>query len=273
VPHTPTEIKALLQSRGLHPRRRFGQNFLIDANKMAQIVALAGVDAGDAVLEVGAGAGALTEALLETGARVVAVEIDRDLCQLLRHRLGGHERLTLIEGDAMASKSSLHPAIDEAMGGRRTPCSHGANVPYNIASARLARVALDYPGMRRAVVMVQREVADRLAAGPGSRQYGPISITLQTTCAVRIAMTLPPGCFWPQPKVDSAVVELTRLDKPRCADPHALARFAQTLFQQRRKQVGSILGRARLYPDSIDPTTRPENLSLEQLAELMAIEP
>jgi 16S rRNA (adenine1518-N6/adenine1519-N6)-dimethyltransferase len=269
VPQTLTEIKALLQSRAIQPRHRFGQNFLVDANKMAQIVELAEVGEGETVLEVGPGTGALTEGLLAVGARVVAVEIDRDLCAILRKRLGGNARFTLIEADAMAGKSKLNPAIDAALGGRDTPFAHVANLPYNIASPLLATLTLNYPGMRRAVVMVQREVADRLVAAPGGKTYGPISVTLQATCAVRIAMTLPPSCFWPRPKVDSAVVEITRRDEPLTDDPRGLAKFTQRLFQQRRKQIGSILGRDRRYPDNVAPTTRPENLSLEQLAALM----
>jgi len=268
VPQTLTEIKALLQSRGIQPRHRFGQNFLIDANKMARIVELAGVGRGDAVLEIGPGTGALTEALLEVGARVVAVEIDRDLCAILRERLGGHERFTLVEGDAMAGKSSLNPAIDAALGGRDTPFAHVANLPYNIASPLLATLAVDYPGMARAVVMVQREVADRLAAAPGSKTYGPISVTLGAMCSVRLAMTLSPGCFWPRPKVDSAVVEITRRDEPSTDDPRGLAAFTQRLFQQRRKQVGSILGRGRPLPGGIDASARPEQLSIDQIIAL-----
>jgi 16S rRNA (adenine1518-N6/adenine1519-N6)-dimethyltransferase len=314
MPQTQSEIRAWLARRGMSPRKRFGQNFLVDANKLQQIIAAAEVGPGDLVLEVGAGTGALTEGLLEAGARVVAVEIDRDLAAILRERFGEHERFTLVEGDVLAGKRGINPAVVEALArerrsdeatkrrseedasvhrrdidaegisgkvGDRSPSSLRrsvapslpafhliANLPYNIASPLLATLAMDHPAMRRAVVMVQREVADRLTAKPGGKDYGPLTVVVQATCAVERVMTLPPGCFWPPPKVHSAVIRMTRRAEPLTDDPAGLAAFAQRLFQQRRKQIGSILGRDVDWPEGVCAEMRPEQLGLEQLIAL-----
>ncbi len=311
---TQSEIRAWLARQGMSPRKRFGQNFLVDANKLQQVIAAAEVGPGDLVLEVGAGTGALTEGLLEAGARVVAVEIDRDLTAILREQFGDHERFTLVEGDVLAGKREINPAVVEALArkrpgdeaterrrgedanerrremdsegmsedvGDRSPSSLRrcvapslpafqliANLPYNIASPLLATLAMDYPAMRRAVVMVQREVADRLTAGPGGKDYGPLTVVVQATCDVERVMTLPPGCFWPPPKVHSAVIRMRRRAAPLTDDPAGLAAFARRLFQQRRKQIGSILGRDVDWPPGVRGEMRPEQLGLDQLIAL-----
>lgn len=270
---TLSQIKAMLAARGLHPRHRFGQNFLHDANKLRDILAAADLRAGDRVLEVGPGTGVLTERMIEAGASVVAVEIDTDLADLLREQLGeDRDGWSLIVGDVMASKHVLNPAIESALGGRDVAFKLVANLPYNIASPLLATLAADWPGLSRAVVMVQREVADRMTAPPGNKQFGPLTIVLQSAFDVRRVATLSPNCFWPKPKIDSAVIELTRREHPLCDDPHALSAFAQTLFQKRRKQIAAILGRDFPLPDDIAPQTRPEQLSVQQIVQLMKVQ-
>jgi 16S rRNA (adenine1518-N6/adenine1519-N6)-dimethyltransferase len=266
---TLSEIKSLLSRQGLRPRHGLGQNFLHDQNKLRRIVEAAAIEPGETVLEVGAGTGALTEALLEAGARVMAVEVDANLVAILRDRLGEDRKgFTLLETDALAGKRRVHPEIERALGGRGEPFKLIANLPYNIASPLLATLAADWPGMRAGIVMVQREVADRLTAGPGSKLYGPLGIMVQAVFEARRVTTLPPQCFWPRPKVGSAVVHLARRDRPMTEDPHRLAALVQKLFGKRRKQIGSILGRDTPLPAGIDPDQRPEQLSLEQLVEL-----
>lgn len=269
MPQTLSQIKAILAGAGLHPRHRFGQNFLIDPNKLRQIIEAADVAPGEVVLEVGPGTGVLTEALLEAGARVVAVEIDRDLCAILRDRLGEHERFTLIEGDVLAGKHVVNAVAIESL-----DCEWKliANLPYNIASPLLATCCIDHPAMQLAIVMVQREVADRLTATPADgKQYGPLSVIVQAMCEVSRIMTLPPGCFWPQPKIDSAVVKMTRRSTPLTDDPQALIALTQRLFQQRRKQVGSIIGRDAPLPAGVRYDMRPEQITVEQMIELASM--
>lgn len=275
-----SEIKVLLAGRGIHPRHRFGQNFLIDSNKLRAIIDAAELRAGDVVLEVGPGTGVLTEELLASGARVVAVEIDRDMAAILRERIGeDSERFILINDDVMAGKHALNPAIAEALvkfSGQSTirdpqsaiPFKLIANLPYNIASPLLAVLASDWPGMTAAIVMVQREVADRMVAPPGGKDYGPLTVILQAHCELKIIAKLSPGCFWPPPEIDSAVVKITRRASPLTRDPHKLSALLHTLFSHRRKQIGTTLGRATPLPPGIDATRRPEQLNVEQLVAL-----
>ncbi|MEM1109117.1 MAG: 16S rRNA (adenine(1518)-N(6)/adenine(1519)-N(6))-dimethyltransferase RsmA [Planctomycetota bacterium] len=264
---TLTEIKQLLAAHGLRPKHKFGQNFLHDGNHMARIMAAADLSPGDVVLEVGPGTGALTERLLDEGATVIASEIDTDLEPVLRGQLASAgDRFNLVMGDVLANKREINPALVAQINGR--PFKLIANLPYNIASPLLANLVVDHPDMSDAVVMIQKEVADRLAADPGGKDYGPLGILIQALCEVRTVGTLPPACFWPPPKVASAVVHLRRRETPITDDPPALSNLLQTLFTKRRKQLGSILGRDTALPDGIDPNARPESLTVEQLVVL-----
>ncbi len=288
------EIKALLASHGLHPKHRFGQNFLHDGNHMGRILDAASLRPGDVVLEVGPGTGALTERLLDAGARVVAVEIDGDLAPILHERITqlGHDaasRFTLIVDDILAGKHELNPVVLEALRGA-TSASGGAsggggggfkliaNLPYNVASPLLINLAkLSPPAqagpMTHAVVMLQKEVAQRIAAPPGGKDYGPLGILLQALYDCHLVGTLSPGCFWPAPKVASAVIALTRRAVPLTDNFDAFAELTHRLFAARRKQLGSILGSAAVLPPGIEPRQRPETLAVEQIAELLALNP
>jgi 16S rRNA (adenine1518-N6/adenine1519-N6)-dimethyltransferase len=275
---TLTDIKTLLASHGLHPKKRFGQNFLHDGNHMRRIMDAAAPGSGELILEVGPGTGALSERLLEAGADVLAVEIDPDMEPILRQRLAPFgDRFQLHIGDILASKHTLNPevvALLDASPESPTPNPQPptfkliANLPYNIASPLLVNLAVDHPGMSTAVIMIQREVAERITAKPGGKDYGPLSVILQALCEVDIVGTLSPACFWPAPKVGSAVVRLVRRANPLADDPAALSTLLQKLFQKRRKQIGAILGRDVVLPDGIDPNARPESLSVEQFATL-----
>ncbi len=270
---TLTDIKQLLATHGLHPKHKFGQNYLHDGNHMARIMDAAAIGPGDRVLEVGPGTGALTERLLDTGASVVAVEVDGDFETLLRDRIahacGPDARFELLIADILAGKHAIAPAAIHAVGDG--PFKLIANLPYQIASPLLANLVQNHPNMTDAVVMIQKEVADRLAAPPGGKAYGALGILVQAMCDVTRVGVLAPGCFWPAPKVASAVVHLRRRPQPLTDNPQALSALLQKLFTQRRKQLGKILGRGTLLPAGVGPDARPEQLSVEQLAELAAL--
>lgn len=258
----------MLDAHGLAPKKSLGQNFLIDRNLGKKLVDEADVGAGDLVLEVGPGAGALTELLLERGCTVVACEMDRGLADLLRERFAERfpERFTLIEGDCLAGKRTLNPAIVEALGGRLFTMV--ANLPYNAASPLMAVLLTDFPACRAQYVTIQKEVGERLAAKPGGKEYGPLTVLAQALATVRRVAVLPPECFWPRPGVTSAMVELRRLDAPRTNDPHALGALCHELFSRRRKQIGSILGRDVALPSGVTHDMRPEQMTVDQFCAL-----
>ena len=263
---TLADIKAILESRGLAPQKMFGQNFLLDHNLIRKLVDAAGVQPGDTVLEVGPGTGALTEELVARGCRVVAAEIDRGLSQHLREHFAKEPRFTLLEGDCLADKRTLAPAIVEALGpGTFTLVS---NLPYGAATPVMSVLLTDYANCRGLFVTIQREVADRLTARPGSKDYGTLSVIAQVTARVELVAKLPPECFWPRPDVTSAMVSLTRREQPLIEDVRGLASFVQNLFEKRRKQLGAVLGRDREWPAGIQPTDRAEALSIDQLIAL-----
>lgn len=263
------DIRRILEARGLAPRKSFGQNFLLDHNLIRKLVDASGVGAGDVVLEVGPGTGALTEELLARGCRVVAAEIDRGLCEHLRAHFAvqaGTGQFTLIEGDCLADKRTLAPPIINALG--PGPFTLVANLPYAAATPVMSILLTAHPGCRGLFVTIQREVADRLRAAPGSKDYGTLSIIAQVAAEVRSVAALPPECFWPRPEVTSAMVGLVRRPAPLVPDVRRFADFSQSLFAQRRKQLGAILGRHLPWPEGIDPTDRAEALSIPQLMAL-----
>lgn len=263
---TLAEIKSLLEARGLSPRHQFGQNFLTDHNLIRKLVDAAGLSPGDTVLEIGPGTGTMTEEVLARGARVVAAEIDRGLATLLRERFAAESRFVLIEGDCLASKHELAPALLAAVG--PGPFKLVSNLPYAAATPVMLALLADTPACRGQFVTIQLEVAQRLAAKPGSKDFGTISVIAQAVASVKLLAKLPGECFWPRPDVTSAMVSLTPLEKPLTAHPRRLADFVQSLFEKRRKQLGAVLGRERAWPAGISPTDRAEALSIRQLIEL-----
>ena len=262
-------IKELLAIHGLAPRKSLGQNFLIDQNHITNLVAASGVTAGSVVLEVGPGTGTLTEALLDNGARVIACELDRGLAQLLRDRLGERRGFSLIEGDCLASKHEINPAITDALG--RNAFQLVANLPYAAATPLIATLITEHPRCTSLHVTIQKEVAQRLRAQPGTREYGELSVLTQALCHVSRIATLPPSCFWPRPKVTSEMISITRLAHPRTEEPRSLQALCDLLFSQRRKQIGSLLPRGAEVPAGIDPRSRAEALSIDQLVQLSAV--
>lgn len=276
---TLAQIKQLLAERGFAPQKKFGQNFLIDHNLIAKLVATSGVARSDVVLEVGPGTGVLTEALLAQGARVVAAEIDRGLCVLLRERLGTNPSFTLVEGDCLDGKHAIAPAllhaIDAAGGGNARGFRLVANLPYGAATP-LMMLLMCNPRCTGQFVTIQKEVAQRVLAQPGTKDYGPLSVLAQLTQQSALIATLSPQCFWPQPDVTSAMLGMVRSPVQPCEDPPALLAFCMKLFEQRRKQLGSVLTAmgvpkdklAAGLPEQLAPTVRAEALSPMQLLAL-----
>lgn len=277
---TLAEIRELLSAYGLAPRKSLGQNFLIDHNLIRRLVDVSGVGAGDVVLEVGPGTGALTTELLSRGCIVVASELDRGLARLLRETIGAREpgRFTLVEGDCLESKRELSfevaAAIEAAMAAAGVDRFRlVANLPYGAATPLMLHLLTARPSCSGLFVTIQREVAERLEARPGSKAYGAISVVAQSVCEVGRVANLPSECFWPRPDVVSCMSSLRRLDEPLTSEAAGLGRFAQALFAERRKQLGSVLRRhfgVEASAVGVEPTARAEQLGPEAIVGLMA---
>lgn len=281
MPHqTLSQIRSFLTTQGIRPKHRLGQNFLHDGNVMRLILETAQVVPGDLILEVGAGTGSLSTCLLDGGARLVAVEMDPDLKPILDTVLQpyGDAAVVLIQ-DVLSSKQQISTAVAQALADIAKPCHADdlpsfrlvANLPYNIASPLLANLAADWPQMTAAAVTVQREVADRITAAPGGKQYGPLTVVLQAQFEIKQMAVVAPTCFWPVPRVESAILRFERRPTPLTDRPAQLSQFVADLFGLRRKQLKVIVRRrfpGRTLPDDINPVSRPEQLSVEQLIRL-----
>lgn len=227
------EILAALAGAGLSPLHRFGQNFMIDAAALQTLVAELALAPDASVVEVGPGTGVLTERLLSAGARVTAVEIDHGLYNLLATRFATQipGQLTLVHGDCLQTKNLLHPAIIAAS--EHGPWRLGANLPYDVALPVLLNAAALPRPPELAVVTVQWEAAERLCARPGQDAWGASAATLQAAGRPKLLRKLPPNCFYPRPRVDSAVLRW----EPLAALPDGFGRWCRTVFSARRKVI------------------------------------
>jgi 16S rRNA (adenine1518-N6/adenine1519-N6)-dimethyltransferase len=272
----PAEIRAMAAELDVRPTKKLGQNFVHDPNTVRRIVELAGVGAGDVVLEVGPGLGSLTLGLLASGADVVAVEIDPVLAERLPQTAAERapeaaERLSVLGADALRVRAADLPAA---------PVSLVANLPYNVAVPVVLHLLAELPSLRRGLVMVQTEVADRMAAGPGSRIYGVPSVKLAWYGPARKVAAVPRNVFWPVPNVDSALVSFERAETPVTdVDRKTLFDLVDAAFSQRRKTLRAALAgwagsadRAGelLTAAGIDPRTRGEQLGVQDFARLAA---
>lgn len=261
--HSRQTIRELLDGHGLAPRRDLGQNFVADPNTVRRIADLARVGPGDHVVEIGAGLGSLTLALAETGADVTAVEVDRGLVPVLRTTVAeaGVDNVTVVEADAMTT--DWDTLIDPNVAGGWTLV---ANLPYNVGTPLVCDILDDVPHVTRILVMVQREVAERFAAPPGSSAYGAISVKAAYWGRARIVGYVPATVFVPKPNVESALVEVTRRQPPD-ADPHALFELVRTAFGQRRKMLrrslSGLVTAEQFAAADVAATARPEELDVE----------
>jgi len=270
LPRTRGPLAALLEERGLRLRRRDGQNFLVEPALADAIVASAGVARHDLVVEIGPGAGALTQPLLASAGLVVAVEIDRGLADLLRERLGAERRLRLVHGDCLDGPDGLHPEIVRAIA---TSSADGfrralvvANLPYSVGTEILVRLLeLDVPP-GEVTAMLQREVAERLTAKVGDDDYGPLAVLASLRAEVRVLRRVPPAAFHPRPEVESVVVRIVPrpLAAPERDAVRAAAALARKAFQRRRKTLSNALsGEATagaIAAAGLVPSSRPETV-------------
>ena len=273
-----SDVRRLAERFGVRPTKTLGQNFVHDANTVRRIARIAGVGPGDTVVEVGPGLGSLTLALLETGADVVAVEIDGALAAALPGTVADRApdaaaRLRVVEADALAV-TGLPPGPTTGA----PPAALVANLPYNVSVPVVLSFLERLPGLRTGLVMVQAEVADRLAARAGEKAYGVPSVKAAWYADVRRAGTVPRGVFWPVPNVDSGLVGLTRREPPETTAPRAeVFACVDAAFAQRRKTPRAALAgwagsaaqaETLLRAAGIDPSTRGEVLGVEQFAAL-----
>ncbi len=273
------EFRAALDAAGFHPSRRLGQNFLLDENLLAAIVADAGVKRGDFVLEVGPGCGFLSVHLAAEGVRLLAVEVDRRLAEVAAPFLEPYPGAELIRTDILAGKHELAPEVTLRLP-QDEPWHLVSNLPYSIASPLLVVLSRSPNPPLSMTALVQTEVAERVAAGSNQAGYGPLGIRLQALYETRLGRRVAPSSFWPRPRVESAVVHLARrAELPTAAVLEPFDRLVEALFRSRRKGLRALcavaLGSgaaadAWLAEEGLDPRARPENLSPARLLELAA---
>ncbi|MGK2959143.1 MAG: 16S rRNA (adenine(1518)-N(6)/adenine(1519)-N(6))-dimethyltransferase RsmA [Acidimicrobiales bacterium] len=264
-----SQVAELMQRHGLHPSRALGQNFVVDPNTVRRIARLAGVGEGDKVVEIGAGLGSLTLALLETGAEVVTVELDRYLIPVLEEVVAPHGA-RVVQGDALN--------LDWAALLGEPPWVLVANLPYNVATMVVADLLDEVPAISRMLVMVQREVGERMAATVGSSAYGALSVKIAYWAQASLVGRVPSTVFLPQPKVESSLVAIERLVAPAVdpneVDPVWLFTLVRAGFAQRRKMLrrslASLVAPEAFVAAGIRPEARAEELDVIEWGRLAA---
>lgn len=275
----PTNTIAVLNRYGFSFQKKFGQNFLIDENVVEKIVRDAGVTKDDFVLEIGPGIGTMTQILCENAREVVVVEIDDKLIPILTEdTLSWYDNVTVIHEDIL--KLDIVKLANERNGGK--PIKVVANLPYYITTPIIMGLFESHVPLDSITIMVQKEVADRMQVGPGTKDYGALSLAVQYYAKPQILLNVPASCFMPRPNVDSAVIQLTRYEKPpvEVADEHLMFRLIRASFNQRRKTMTNSVGNspelsvskeqmaAALEKCGLSATVRGEALTLAQFAEL-----
>ncbi len=268
----------ILQKYHISLQKKFGQNFLIDKNILEKIVDAAHVTANDCVLEIGPGIGTMTQYLAERAKNVIAVEVDKNLIPVLQDTLSSYNNVTIINQDIL--KTDLHRIIEEHGGGR--PVKVAANLPYYITTPIIMALFENHIALQNITIMVQKEVADRMQAEPGTKNYGALSLAVQYYAKPEIIVKVPASCFIPKPNVDSTVIRLTKYEKPPVAvwDEAYLFAVIRASFNQRRKTLvnglagAPVLGVNKeeiagvLAQMGLPAAIRGETLTLEQFTEL-----
>lgn len=275
----PTNTIAILQKYDFNFQKKFGQNFLTDANILENIIMAAGVNKDDCVLEIGPGIGTMTQYLCENAREVVAVEIDKKLIPILKEdTLSSYDNITIINEDIL--KVDVNAIVQKKNGGK--PIKVVANLPYYITTPIIMGLFESHVPLESITIMVQKEVAERMQVGPGTKDYGALSLAVQYYAKPEVMMTVPASCFMPRPNVDSAVIKLTRHEHPpvQIQDEKLMFNIIRAAFNQRRKTlVNSLNNAANLYLNKeavlaaletmgLSSTIRGEALTLAQFAVL-----
>jgi 16S rRNA (adenine1518-N6/adenine1519-N6)-dimethyltransferase len=277
----PQNTIEVIQKYNFAFQKKFGQNFLIDPHVLDKIIQAAGITKDDMVLEIGPGIGTMTQYLAEAAGRVVAVEIDANLIPILGETLKEYDNVTVINNDIL--KVNIGELAEKYNGGR--PIKVVANLPYYITTPIIMGLFESNVPIDNITVMVQKEVADRMQTGPGSKDYGALSLAVQYYAEPYIVANVPPNCFIPRPNVGSAVIRLTRYEKPPVdvQDPKLMFRLIRASFNQRRKTLQNGLNNSpeinyskeqiieAIAALGVSPTIRGEALTLEQFAQLSNI--
>ena len=277
----PKNTIEIIQKYEFMFQKKFGQNFLIDTHVLEKIISAAGITKDDCVLELGPGIGTMTQYLAENAGHVVAVEIDRNLIPILKGTLADYDNVTVINEDIL--RVDIKALAEEYNGGK--PIKVVANLPYYITTPIIMGLFESGVPIDNITVMVQKEVADRMKEGPGSKDYGALSLAVQYYAEPEIVANVPPNCFIPRPNVGSAVIRLTRhKEMPvEVKDPALMFKIIRASFNQRRKTLQNGLGNAPELPYTkeqiaaaiaemgLTPTIRGEALSLAQFAQLSDI--
>ena len=278
---TPSETIAVLQKYNFNFQKKFGQNFLIDPHVLDRIVEAAEITKEDCVLEIGPGIGTMTQYLAESAREVVAVEIDKNLIPILQDTLSAYQNVTVINDDIM--KVDIAAFAQEKNAGK--PIKVVANLPYYITTPIIMGLFESHVPLKSVTIMVQKEVADRMRQEPGSKEYGALSLAVQYYAKPEIMANVPPNCFIPRPNVASAVIRLTRYEKPpvEVKDDRYMFALIRASFNQRRKTLANALSNdpglhltreqvmQALETLGMNPLIRGEMLSLEQFASLSNI--
>ena len=277
----PKNTIEIIQKYEFMFQKKFGQNFLIDTHVLEKIISAAGITKNDCVLEIGPGIGTMTQYLAENAGHVVAVEIDRNLIPILKETLADYDNVTVINEDIL--RVDIKALAEEYNGGK--PIKVVANLPYYITTPIIMGLFESGVPIDNITVMVQKEVADRMKEGPGSKDYGALSLAVQYYAEPEIVANVPPNCFIPRPNVGSAVIRLTRhKEMPvEVKDPALMFKIIRASFNQRRKTLQNGLGNASELPYTkeqiaaaiaemgLTPPIRGEALSLAQFAQLSDI--
>lgn len=274
----PQNTIAVLQKYNFNFQKKYGQNFLVDTHVLEKIMDAAQITAEDCVVEIGPGIGTMTQYLAERAGSVVAVEIDKNLIPILQETLSEYDNVTIINEDIL--KVDLNRIVEEKNGGR--PVKVVANLPYYITTPIIMGLFENHVPLQSITIMVQKEVADRMQVGPGTKDYGALSLAVQYYAKPEIVAIVPPNCFIPRPGVASAVIRLTRYEEPpvQVTDEAFLFALIRASFNQRRKTLANGLSNAQnlsltreqvteaLESMGLSPTVRGEALTLSQFAAL-----
>ncbi len=274
----PTYTKAVLEAHGFSFQKKYGQNFLIDGNVLDNIIDAAGITKDDFVLEIGPGIGTMTQRLCEEAKEVVAVEIDKTLIPILDDTLSTYKNWSVINEDIL--KVDINKLAQEKNNGQ--PIKVVANLPYYITTPIIMGLFESHVPLESITIMVQKEVADRMQEGPGSKEYGTLSLAVQYYSKPELVCVVPPSCFMPQPKVASSVISLKCHDLPPVdCDEDLLFKVIRASFNQRRKTLQNGLSNglhfskeeiaSAIEKAGHSPTVRGEALSLQEFADLTNI--